>query len=64
MMVGLEGRQVEGFLVPSLTAVERLEVFNPDAAAWWREHTPHLMRRGRHFVFDSAACELVDRQGA
>jgi len=46
-----------GYAVHVLTAVELLERTRPDAARWWRENTPHLMRRGQAFVFDEPACQ-------
>ena len=47
---------VKGFVVNAKTAVDRLAEHHPGAAAWWREHTPHMLTGRRYFAFDSAAC--------
>ena len=49
----------QGYTVSALKAVELLDAVRPDAARWWREHTPHLMRRGQAFVFDEPACQAL-----
>lgn len=50
---------VDGFVVNARMAVDCLEDRRPDAAAWWRSHVPHLLRKGAGFVFDAAACEPI-----
>lgn len=47
----------EGYLVLSARAVEILMVARPDAARWWHENTPELLKPGQIFVFDHQACE-------
>jgi len=55
------GQKVEGFAVDACEAVERLAAHNPEAAAWWRLEAAALVRPGRCFVFDDAACQAVVR---
>jgi hypothetical protein len=43
----------EGYLVDALKAVEILEEVHPEAAAWWRKNTPHLMRPNRRLLFQA-----------
>ncbi len=54
LFAGLTGRleRRSGFLVEAEAAVAILATRNPEAAAWWRANAPHLLRAGRHFVFD------------
>ncbi|QNA85105.1 hypothetical protein G4G27_14700 [Sphingomonas sp. So64.6b] len=47
-----------GYLVNAKTAVDCLNEAHPEAAAWWREHTPRFLNGKRFFVFDADACEL------
>jgi hypothetical protein len=49
--------QVTGYLVNAKVAVDCLSKHSPEAAAWWREHTPHLLSGRRCFIFDADACE-------
>ena len=49
---------VRGYMVNAKAAVDHLAGHHPSAAAWWREHAPHMLTGGRYFAFDSAACEL------
>jgi hypothetical protein len=35
----------------SIRAVDILSASSPDAAAWWRENTPHLFAPDRYLVF-------------
>jgi hypothetical protein len=51
---------ITGYSVNAKTAVALLAESHPEAAAWWREHTPKLIRGRRCFVFDSDACERLD----
>lgn len=51
----------EGYLVNALAAVEALEAVHPDAAAWWKKHTPHLMRPNRRFLFQKGVGRVIDR---
>ena len=48
-----------GYAVDAVAAVGILEQTAPEAAAWWRQNVPRLQKRGRKFLFDPAACEIV-----
>lgn len=49
--------KMQGYLVNAKAAVDCLADTHPEAAAWWREHTPGLLNGKRYFVFDTDACE-------
>jgi hypothetical protein len=49
-----------GYVVGSLASIEVLEKSNPMAASWWREHTPHLVRARRFFIFPTECCRLIE----
>lgn len=49
----------EGYVVEAATAIELLAKQHPSAAEWWKQKTPHLLQRGRRFVFQSQICEPV-----
>lgn len=49
--------KVTGYLVIAKAAVDHLDDSSPNAAAWWREHMPHMLNGSRYFVFDADACE-------
>ncbi len=51
------GQRERGYLVDAATAVDRLERHAPDAAAWWRKETPHLLRLGMMLLFHECVCE-------
>src|SRR5437879_7487346 len=40
-----------GFVVETQAAISVLAKSSPEAAAWWQENTPHLLRKKRYFVF-------------
>src|SRR6266702_2282223 len=40
-----------GFVVETQAAISVLAKSSPEAAAWWQENTPHLLRKTRYFVF-------------
>jgi hypothetical protein len=44
-------RRADGYIVDALTAVQTLEAAHPEAAAWWKENTPHLMRADSRLLF-------------
>ena len=48
-----------GFVVDARIAVDLLEDIDPRAAAWWRKHAAHVLRRGRCFVFAEESGEVV-----
>jgi hypothetical protein len=50
----------EGFAVRVTEAVSALERHNAEAARWWRENTPHLLKPKKLFVYSGDVCELVD----
>lgn len=60
MSLGFGGERQKGFAVPAIAAVEALAAVNPEAAAWWRENTPQLLRPGQALLFDEAACKMAD----
>jgi hypothetical protein len=49
-----------GYLVLAAEAVGILEKKSPDAAKWWRQNIPELLRNGRRLIFDEYACELIE----
>jgi hypothetical protein len=49
--------RVSGYPVESQVAVAILAESNPEAADWWRVNTPHLLTRGRTFVFQAPVCQ-------
>jgi hypothetical protein len=51
---------VSGYVVNARTAVDLLEAHAPQAAAWWRANTSHLLDGSRNFLFDTACCEVDD----
>jgi hypothetical protein len=53
-------RRISGYAMESIRAVEILSTSSPEAAAWWRENTPHLIAADRYLVFHEEACRLVD----
>jgi hypothetical protein len=55
------GRYTRGvqYAVPVDAAIAALEEASPDAAAWWREKTPHLIGRSRTFGFAAEVCEEI-----
>jgi hypothetical protein len=57
----LSGRYQRTFAYPVLVrdALSILEASAPDAATWWRLHTPHLLGPGRTFAFAEAVCEQM-----
>src|SRR5262245_51454079 len=44
-------QQQTGYAVESRVAIELLEMSSPEAAAWWKENTPHFLQPRRYFVF-------------
>jgi hypothetical protein len=49
-----------GYPVESKLAIEILEARHLEAAAWWREHTPHMLAPSRYFLFDTACGHIVE----
>ena len=49
-----------GYAVYVIDALAVLEKTAPEAVEWWRTNSPHLVNRKRKFLFQQAACEMVD----
>jgi hypothetical protein len=49
-----------GYAVEAGRAVAILEASHPDAAHWWQQNTPQLLRQGKCFLFRAEACEVVN----
>lgn len=49
-----------GYAVESLRAIEILDNANSDAAAWWRQNTPHLLLKNRYLIFPTHISEKID----
>jgi len=49
-----------GFAVPSLVAIDILAKSDPNAANWWRETVPRMVRPRRYLVFSPECCEHVE----
>jgi hypothetical protein len=47
------------YVVVGHIAVDILATHSPDAAAWWREHAPHVLRRGWRLCFAAEVCEEI-----
>jgi hypothetical protein len=50
-------RKVDGYAVEARRAVDVLAMDSPEAADWWRQNAPELLRPGRMFVFHAEVCE-------
>ena len=48
-----------GYVVEVLAAIEALRAHAPAAATWWEQHTPHLIKPSKKFLFDAACCKEV-----
>jgi hypothetical protein len=51
---------VAGYAVEALPAVGILGESSPEAAAWWRENTPHLIAPRRYLIFHEDVCRIAD----
>lgn len=51
---------IAGYAVEALPAVNILAHAHPEAAAWWRENTPHLIAPNRYLVFHEEVCRIAD----
>jgi hypothetical protein len=51
---------IAGYAVEAAPAVEILAKASPEAAAWWRENTPHLIAPKRYLVFHEEVCRIAD----
>ncbi len=48
------------YIVPVDAAIAILDRTSPDAAKWWRDHTPYLFGVGDQFGFAAEMCEEVE----
>jgi len=51
---------VAGYAVEAASAVSILTRASPEAAAWWRENTPHLIGPKRYLVFHEEVCRIAE----
>jgi len=51
---------VAGYAVEASPAVGILSTVSAEAAAWWREHAPHLIAPRRYLVFHEEVCRVAD----
>ena len=51
---------VAGYAVEAAPAVGILARKSPEAAAWWRENTPHLIAPKRYLIFHEDVCRIAD----
>lgn len=52
--------RLSGFVVEVRPAIEALETRAPEAANWWRENTPHLLRGKQYFVFHGSVGRVIE----
>src|SRR5437764_4291616 len=50
---------ISGYAVEAAPAVGILSVMSPEAAAWWRENTPHLIAPNRYLIFHDEVCRVA-----
>jgi hypothetical protein len=53
-----------GFPVAAQAAVELLASVHPEAAAWWRTNTPHLLKGKRYLVFPEGVGHVLESPSA
>lgn len=56
---GRDAPPLTGYVVNGKQAVDRLAATAPWAAAWWREHAPHILVDNYQFLFPADVCEVV-----
>jgi hypothetical protein len=56
---GADDVPLTGYVVNGKRAVDRLAAEAPWAAAWWREHAPHVLVDNYQFLFPADVCEIV-----
>lgn len=59
-LVSGKTKPVTGFRVPASAAIDVLAQHSPEAAAWWRAHTPQFTDPRRLFLFHESVCEIVE----
>ena len=50
--------RISGYRVEARRAVDILAGVSPEAADWWRQNTPAILRPGGLFMFHAEACRL------
>lgn len=50
--------KVRGYDVDAIMAINTLARYAPEAAAWWREKTPYLLKPGMKLHFHENACNI------
>jgi hypothetical protein len=50
---------ITGYAVDGRAAVKVLASHSSEAAAWWREHAPHVLAPGYRLWFPCEVCDLV-----
>lgn len=63
IMFGRAQKEV-GYIVESQVAINLLAAHSPEAAGWWRQHTPRLIKPGHFFLFAFDSCEEVHETAA
>ena len=58
------GTRKRGYMVSSLAAVDLLQNVNPQAAAWWRTNTPHMLKHGLCLLFEEECCVVENPPAA
>jgi hypothetical protein len=56
---GRDAPPLTGYVVNGKQAVDRLAATAPWAAAWWREHAPHILVDNYQLLFPADVCEVV-----
>ncbi len=56
--------RANGYAVSVVEAIAALEAADPQAAKWWRENAPYLIKPGKAFVFSSEVCVVDDAHTA
>lgn len=59
ILSGRDEAPCSGYAVDGRQAVALLAAREPEAAAWWREHAPHVSMHGYQLVFPADVCDLV-----
>jgi len=52
--------QHTGYVTDAREAIDTLAASQPDAAQWWRQNCPHLLRDGKGLMFQANECVLDD----
>lgn len=62
LWAALRGRWTkrDGFVVDAAAAIFLLAQVRPDAAQWWQDSAPHLIKARRRFLFEQDVCRPVE----